>query len=71
MRLHRDKDHPSISSEMVKFVCYSQPTANFSEFLTRFNSVESMQSGDTSKESGIMEGGFRQTLKKIERKAGV
>jgi hypothetical protein len=28
------KDHPSISSEMVKFVCYSQPLAGASELLS-------------------------------------
>ena len=42
------KDHPSISSEMVKFVCYSQPTADSSELLSRISGVESLQRANQS-----------------------
>jgi hypothetical protein len=37
------KNHPSISSEMVKFICYSQPASDTTEVLGRLNSAESMQ----------------------------
>ena len=37
------KNHPSISSEMVKFICYSQPASDTAEVLTRLASTESMQ----------------------------
>lgn len=40
------KDHPSISSEMVKFVCYSQPAAGASQLLSRVSAVESLQRSD-------------------------
>ena len=39
MRLHI-KDHPSISSEMVKFICYSQPATDTAEVLSRLSSTE-------------------------------
>ena len=42
------KDHPSISSEMVKFVCYSQPSNDSSELLSRIAGVESLQRADQS-----------------------
>jgi hypothetical protein len=35
------KDHPSISSEMVKFICYSQPATDTAEVLSRLSSNES------------------------------
>jgi hypothetical protein len=37
------KNHPSISSEMVKFICYSQPASDTTEVLGRLSTVESMQ----------------------------
>ena len=37
------KDHPSISSEMVKFLCYSVLSTNTSEFLTRISAADSLQ----------------------------
>jgi hypothetical protein len=37
------KNHPSISSEMVKFICYSQPASDTSEVLSRLAATESMQ----------------------------
>ena len=40
------KYHPNISSEMVKFVCYSVPSTNTSEFPTRVSSVKSLQRYD-------------------------
>ena len=40
------KDHPSISSEMVKFVCYSQPTSDTSEFSNRISALEALQRAD-------------------------
>ena len=55
------KDHPSISSEMVKFVCYSQPTADTSEVLTRLHSVETLQRADQSNISKL-----ETRLKKVE-----
>ena len=41
MRLHI-KDHPSISSEMVKFICYSQPATDTAEVLNRLSLTESL-----------------------------
>jgi hypothetical protein len=55
------KDHPSISSEMVKFVCYSQPATDTAEVLGRLTNVESLQRGDQSSISRL-EG----RLKKVE-----
>jgi hypothetical protein len=37
------KNHPSISSEMIKFICYSQPVSDTAEVLTRLTATESMQ----------------------------
>jgi hypothetical protein len=37
------KNHPSISSKMVNFICYSQPAIDTTEVLGCLNSVESMQ----------------------------
>ena len=42
------KDHPSISSEMVKFVCYAEPSNNTAELLARLGLVESLQRADQS-----------------------
>ena len=42
------KDHPSISSETVKFVCYAQPTADSTELISRISGVESLQRADQS-----------------------
>ena len=42
------KDHPSISSEMVKFICYSQPSTDTAEVMTRLTNIESLQRGDQS-----------------------
>ena len=50
------KDHPIISSEMVKFVFYSMPPTNTSEFLTCVYAVEYLQRSDQSnlsKQEGI------------------
>ena len=55
------KDHPSISSEMVKFVCYAQPSNDASEFLTRIAGVESLQRADQSNISKL-----ESRLKKVE-----
>jgi hypothetical protein len=38
------KNHPSISSEMVKFICCSQPASDTTEVLGRLSPTESMQS---------------------------
>ena len=74
------KDHPSISSEMVKFVCYSQPSADASELLTRLNGVESMQRADQSNISKL-DSRLKKTegwkadsdklLKKLKEKTGI
>lgn len=42
------KDHPSISSEMVKFICYSQPSTDTAEVMTRLGNLETLQRGDQS-----------------------
>lgn len=42
------KDHPSISSEMVKFICYSQPSTDTAEVLGRLGNLETLQRGDQS-----------------------
>ena len=55
------KDHPSVSSEMVKFVCYSQPANDASELLSRVAGVESLQRADQSNISKI-----ESRLKKLE-----
>ena len=36
------KDHPSISSEMVKFICYSQPAHDTADVLARLSAAESL-----------------------------
>ena len=41
MRLHI-KDHPSISSEMVKFICYSQPSTDTAEVLSRLTANDAL-----------------------------
>jgi hypothetical protein len=55
------KDHPSISSEMVKFVCYSQPATDTAEVLSRLCNLESLQRGD---QSGISR--LEARIKKLE-----
>ena len=45
---HSIKDHPSISSEMLKFVCYSQPANSATELLTCLAGVEALQRSDQS-----------------------
>ena len=40
------KYHPSISLDMVKFVCYSVPSTNLSEFITCISAVYSLQLSD-------------------------
>jgi hypothetical protein len=42
------KDHPSISSEMVKFVCYAQPAQGASALLSRMSATEALQRSDQS-----------------------
>jgi hypothetical protein len=41
-------DHPSISLEMVKFVCYSQPATSASDLFSQVQAVESLQRSDLS-----------------------
>ena len=74
------KDHPSISSEMVKFVCYSQPTADTTELLNRLSGVESLQRADQSniskletrlKQIETWKGDSEKLLKKLKEKTGV
>ena len=74
------KDHPSISSEMVKFVCYSQPTADSTELLSRISGVESLQRADQSNISKLetrlkkmesWKGDSDKLLKKLQEKAGI
>ena len=36
------KDHPSISSEMVKFICYSQPSHDSADLLDRLSTAEAL-----------------------------
>lgn len=55
------KDHPSISSEMVKFICYSQPASDTAEVLNRLGNVETLQRGDQSSISKL-----EAKLKKLE-----
>ena len=40
------KYHPSISSEMVNFVCYIVTSINMSEFLTPISTVKYLQRSD-------------------------
>ena len=42
------KDHPSISSEMVKYICYSQPSTDTANVFTRIGNLETLQRGDQS-----------------------
>ena len=74
------KDHPSISSEMVKFVCYSQPSTDSTELLSRISGLESMQRADQSNISKIetrlkrvetWKGESEKLLKKLKEKTGV
>ena len=37
------KDHPSISSEMVKFICYSQPATDTADVFARLTAGEALQ----------------------------
>ena len=41
-------NHPSISSEMVKFICYSQLENDTAEVLSRIGALESMQQSHQS-----------------------
>ena len=74
------KDHPSISSEMVKFVCYSQPASDASELLTRVVSVGNLQRSDQSsiakldsriKRVETWKSDAEKSLKKLKEKAGI
>ncbi len=47
------KDHPSISSEMVKFICYAQPSSEASTLLSRMSNLETLQRGDQSQISRL------------------
>lgn len=42
------KDHPSVSSEMVKFICYSQPATDTADIMSRLGNLETLQRGDQS-----------------------
>lgn len=74
------KDHPSISSEMVKFVCYSQPAQGASTLVTRLSAVEALQRSDQSMISKL-DGRIKKVeswkpdtdklLKKLKEKAGI
>ena len=55
------KYHPIISSDMVKFVCYSHPSTNNSEFLTRISAVKYLQHSNQSQLSKL-----DNRLKKLE-----
>ena len=74
------RDHPSISSEMVKFVCYTQPSANTSDIISRLSAVENLQRSDQSNVSKHdsrlkkVEAWKTETdklVKKLKEKAGV
>ena len=74
------KDHPSISSELVKFVCYSQPASDASTLITRLAAVEALQRSDQSNITKI-DGRTKRIetwkmdsdkiLKKLKDKAGI
>ena len=55
------KDHPSISSEMVKFICYSQPSHDTADVLSRLAAAEVLV---RSNQSSIAK--FDSRLKKLE-----
>ena len=71
------KYHPSISSEMV---CYSIPSTNTSELITRISEVYSFQRSDqihSSKQEGILKklDSFKtkaeKSIKKLKEKSGI
>ena len=55
------KDHPSISSEMVKFICYSQPSHDTADVLARLSAAETLM---RTNQSSIAK--FDTRLKKLE-----
>ena len=74
------KDHPSIYSEMVNFVCYSVPSTNMSEFFTSISTVESFQCSDQrnlTKHEGILKNleyfktYAEKSIKKLKEKSGI
>ena len=74
------RDHPSISSEMVKFVCYTQPAANTTELVTRLSAVENLQRSDQSnvskhdsrlKKIETWKSDLDKLLKRLKEKAGI
>ena len=60
MRLNL-RDHPSISSEMVKFVCYSQPASDTARVLDQ---IEEMTS--STKKTAATLAKHESRIKKIE-----
>ena len=40
------KDHESISSEMVKYICYSQPSTDAADILSKITNLSALQKGD-------------------------
>jgi hypothetical protein len=42
------KDRPSVSKEMVKFVCYTQPVQGASALLSHTSATEALQHSDQS-----------------------
>ena len=60
MRLNL-RDHPSISSEMVKFVCYSQPASDTSRVLEQIDELSSL-----SKKTAATLSKHESRIKKIE-----
>jgi hypothetical protein len=74
------KDHPSISSKMVKFVCYSRPAEDATDLLSHLSGVESLQQADQSNISRIdgrvkklesWKGESEKVIKKLKEKANV
>ena len=74
------KDHSSISSDMVNFVCYSVPSTNTSEFLTRVSTVQSLQRSEKInlfKQGGRLKKMYtfnteaEKSIKKLKGKAGI
>ena len=65
MRLHI-KDHPSISSEMVKFICYSQPATDTAEVLSRLTANEVLVRTNQSNISKLEGRGRKYDLWKVE-----
>ena len=77
---HAIKDHPNISAEMTKFVCYSRPMNSSEELLTKLeamaSNVKQAQSATSKAENRLkkLETWMNDTdklLKKLKDKAGI